>query len=56
VMRLTGLSPAPKMKLDETDAIALALASLHQRISPTTLHRPRSVAAIRDLIRERSRV
>ena len=30
VLRLTGLEPAAGMRLDETDAIALALAGLHQ--------------------------
>src|SRR5207249_9812176 len=32
VMRLTGLSATEGMKLDETDAIALTLAGLHQRV------------------------
>jgi crossover junction endodeoxyribonuclease RuvC len=32
VLRLTGLTSAEGMKLDETDAIALALAGLHQRL------------------------
>ena len=30
VLRLTGLSPTAPLKLDETDALALALAGLHQ--------------------------
>jgi hypothetical protein len=32
VLRLTGLSSTDGMKLDETDAIGLALAGLHQRV------------------------
>jgi crossover junction endodeoxyribonuclease RuvC len=34
VLRLTGLDPAGAMRLDETDAIALALAALHQSSHP----------------------
>jgi Holliday junction resolvasome RuvABC endonuclease subunit len=34
VQRLTGLDPAARMRLDETDAIALALAALHQTSHP----------------------
>ncbi|HEX8969662.1 MAG TPA: crossover junction endodeoxyribonuclease RuvC [Chloroflexota bacterium] len=34
VMRLTGLDSANGMRLDETDAIALALAALHQSSHP----------------------
>ncbi len=34
VLRLTGLSSTDRMKLDETDAIALALAGLHQSTHP----------------------
>jgi crossover junction endodeoxyribonuclease RuvC len=34
VLRLTGLGAATGMRLDETDAIALALAGLHQRSHP----------------------
>jgi crossover junction endodeoxyribonuclease RuvC len=34
VLRLTRLPSAPGMKLDETDAIALALAALHETIHP----------------------
>lgn len=30
VLRLTGLVPTSRLKLDETDALALALAGLHQ--------------------------
>ena len=30
VLRLTGLAPDDRLKLDETDALALALAGLHQ--------------------------
>lgn len=32
VFRLTGLDPTERMRLDETDAIALALAGLHNRV------------------------
>jgi crossover junction endodeoxyribonuclease RuvC len=34
VLRLTGLEPSKGMRLDETDAIALALAGLHQSSHP----------------------
>src|SRR4030088_2929473 len=34
VLRLTGLPATDRMKLDETDAIALALAGLHQSTHP----------------------
>jgi crossover junction endodeoxyribonuclease RuvC len=34
VLRLTGLSADGKLRLDETDALALALAGLHQTIRP----------------------
>ena len=34
VLRLTGLTLAPGMKLDETDAIALGLAALHETTHP----------------------
>jgi crossover junction endodeoxyribonuclease RuvC len=34
VLRLTGLDPSSKLRLDETDAIALALAGLHQSTHP----------------------
>jgi crossover junction endodeoxyribonuclease RuvC len=34
VQRLTGLDPAVRMRLDETDAMALALAALYQRTHP----------------------
>jgi crossover junction endodeoxyribonuclease RuvC len=34
VLRLTGLDPERSMRLDETDAIALALAALHQTTHP----------------------
>lgn len=34
VMRLTGLESTPAMRLDETDAIAVALAALHQTTHP----------------------
>jgi crossover junction endodeoxyribonuclease RuvC len=32
VFRLTGIEPTERMRLDETDAIALALAGLHNRV------------------------
>jgi crossover junction endodeoxyribonuclease RuvC len=56
VLRLTGLDSADGMKLDETDAIALALAGLHQ--SGVTGHESEvrrgshSSAALRQLIRD----
>ena len=34
VLRLTGLGPTDGLRLDETDAIALALAALHQHTHP----------------------
>jgi crossover junction endodeoxyribonuclease RuvC len=34
VLRLTGLEPTTPLRLDETDAIALALAGLHQSTHP----------------------
>jgi crossover junction endodeoxyribonuclease RuvC len=34
VQRLTGLDPAERMRLDETDAMALALAGLYQSSHP----------------------
>jgi hypothetical protein len=34
VERLTDLQPQPGMRLDETDAIALALAAMYQRSHP----------------------
>ena len=34
VLRLTGLDSNVRMRLDETDAIALALAALHQSSHP----------------------
>jgi crossover junction endodeoxyribonuclease RuvC len=34
VLRLTGLSPNGQLRLDETDALALALAGLHQTTRP----------------------
>jgi Holliday junction resolvasome RuvABC endonuclease subunit len=34
VLRLTGLQPSRDLRLDETDAIALALAGLHQETHP----------------------
>jgi crossover junction endodeoxyribonuclease RuvC len=37
VLRLTGLPADERMKLDETDAIALALAGLHQSHRPLAL-------------------
>jgi crossover junction endodeoxyribonuclease RuvC len=52
VMRLAGLPPEGRMRLDETDAIALALAGLH--MGPPEGNRPagRSAAAIRQYVRE----
>jgi crossover junction endodeoxyribonuclease RuvC len=34
VLRLTGLQPTKTMRLDETDAVALAVAGLHQSNNP----------------------
>jgi crossover junction endodeoxyribonuclease RuvC len=34
VLRITGLDATPRLRLDETDAIALALAALHQVTHP----------------------
>jgi crossover junction endodeoxyribonuclease RuvC len=34
VLRITGLDATPRMRLDETDAIALALTALHQTTDP----------------------
>jgi crossover junction endodeoxyribonuclease RuvC len=34
VQRLTGLAPGDGLRLDETDAVALALAALHQTSHP----------------------
>jgi Holliday junction resolvasome RuvABC endonuclease subunit len=34
VQRLTGLDSTIRLRLDETDAIALALAALHQSSHP----------------------
>jgi crossover junction endodeoxyribonuclease RuvC len=45
VLRLTGMESAEGMRLDETDAIALALAGLHQRV----------VSGQRSVIREPSK-
>jgi crossover junction endodeoxyribonuclease RuvC len=55
VTRLTGLRSTEGMKLDETDAVALALAGLHQagiggQQPPIAA---RSAAAVRQLLRER---
>ena len=55
VLRLTGLASTDGMKLDETDAIALALAGLHQTstvggglaVGNRTAHGP---AALRQLV------
>jgi hypothetical protein len=57
VLRLTSLTSTDGMRLDETDAIALALAGLHlsvvsgqpSAISPGA-HKPRSTAALRTRI------
>jgi crossover junction endodeoxyribonuclease RuvC len=59
VLRLTGFEPTGRMKLDETDAMALALAGLHTEVRGAWSEhhtKPRSAAAIRELIRERQRV
>jgi crossover junction endodeoxyribonuclease RuvC len=37
VLRLTQLTLAPGTRLDETDAVALALAALHERTHPLSL-------------------
>jgi crossover junction endodeoxyribonuclease RuvC len=42
VMRLTGLQPTPGMKLDESDAVALALAALHERTHPLAVFSTRA--------------
>ncbi len=34
VLRITGLDATARLRLDETDAIALALAALHQTTHP----------------------
>jgi len=34
VLRLTGMDASERMRFDETDAIALALAALHQTTHP----------------------
>jgi crossover junction endodeoxyribonuclease RuvC len=61
VLRLTGLQSAEGMRLDETDAIALALAGLHQTGFGSgvlgvgdrgSAHRSRSSAALRQLVRD----
>jgi crossover junction endodeoxyribonuclease RuvC len=51
VLRLTGLSSADSLRLDETDAIALALAALHQT-DPTTVSGARGPTALRQRVRE----
>jgi crossover junction endodeoxyribonuclease RuvC len=61
VLRLTGLESTEGMKLDETDAIALALAGLHQtRVGDETFRtvglRARSPAALRQHIEDLRRV
>jgi crossover junction endodeoxyribonuclease RuvC len=55
VSRLTDLEPTRGMKLDETDAVALALAGLQQAgvMGRQTGAGPRSAAAVRRLILER---
>jgi crossover junction endodeoxyribonuclease RuvC len=55
VLRLTGLDPATRMRLDETDAIALALAALHQVPRGGTRRRPAEREAVLQLLRERVR-
>jgi crossover junction endodeoxyribonuclease RuvC len=47
VLRLTGLEPRKGMKLDETDAMALALAGLHQDLAPpSTLSSTSTTASV----------
>jgi crossover junction endodeoxyribonuclease RuvC len=57
VLRLTSLTSTDGMRLDETDAIALALAGLHLSVvsgQPSVIspgaHKPRSTAALRTRI------
>ena len=54
VLRLTGFEPTGRMKLDETDAMALALAGLHTeaREGISRSRGSRSPAALREMIRE----
>jgi crossover junction endodeoxyribonuclease RuvC len=52
VLRLTGFEPQRRMKLDETDAIALALASLHSG-GPVPLPARSERQRIEELLRER---
>ena len=54
VLRLTGLDPATRMRLDETDAIALALAALHQVPRGGPQRRPVEREAVLQLLRERA--
>lgn len=57
-LRLTGLEPTAGLRLDETDAIALGLAALHQ-VAPVGLRGPalprhsggQREAALRELVR-----
>jgi hypothetical protein len=41
VLRLTDLTPNGRLKLDETDALALALAGLNQMTRPLVAAMPR---------------
>ncbi|HEV7664236.1 MAG TPA: crossover junction endodeoxyribonuclease RuvC [Chloroflexota bacterium] len=56
VMRLTGMSSSAGMKLDETDAVALALAGLSQTVLgdqfPIVSTRSGGAAAIRERVNE----
>ena len=53
VLRLTGFEPTGRMKLDETDAMALALAGLHTHVrgALSEARGSRSPAALRQMIR-----
>jgi crossover junction endodeoxyribonuclease RuvC len=42
VLRMTGLTPTHRLRLDETDAIALALAGLHQSSHPLARYAARA--------------
>ena len=58
VLRLTGMEPVRRMKLDETDAIALALAGLHTEQHTSEQSPRRSESRVRQhveaLLRERA--
>ncbi len=55
VMRLAGLPAEGRLRLDETDAIALALAGLHMRPADGSRPAGRGAAATREYIRELTR-